>query len=236
MVTVRCRWQRGAHLLTVFYAAGVAARSRYVSLQHWSMLLPILSIFVQLLCVLGLPPVPPDALYKQPNASIPDRVADLIERMSLKEKAAQLGYPCGNGYQGCGEGILKIAPDGVGGLQTTSIECTNSLQAVLKNKTRLGIPASFFAETTHSGGAPGTTVFPMPCSQGASFNTSLVEQIASINALELRSSGGDHGLSPILQVCTDPRWGIVTRTAAITCLSSAPHRNVYRETSRFCFL
>lgn len=72
---------------------------------------------------------------------------------------------------------------------------------------RLGIPASYYAETTHSGGAPGTTVFPMPCSQGASWNTTLVQRIAEINALELRSSGGDQGLSPILQVCTDPRFG-----------------------------
>lgn len=98
-------------------------------------------------------------------------------------------------------------PDGVGGLATHSINCSNSLQRILTGKTRLGIPASFFAETTHSGGAPGTTVFPMPVSQGASWNVSLVEQIGAINALELRSSGGDQGLSPILQVCTDPRFG-----------------------------
>ena len=50
------------------------------------------------------------------------------------------------------------------------------------------------------------TVMPMPVSQGASWNLSMVEDIGRINALELRSSGGDQGLSPILQVCTDPRF------------------------------
>ena len=58
----------------------------------------------------------------------------------------------------------------------------------------------------HSGGVGGTTNMPMPVSQGASWNISMVEDIGRINALELRSSGGDQGLSPILQVCTDPRF------------------------------
>ena len=47
----------------------------------------------------------------------------------------------------------------------------------------------------------------MPVLQGATWNTSLIREIAEINALELRSSGGDQALSPILQVCTDPRFG-----------------------------
>jgi beta-glucosidase len=75
------------------------------------------------------------------------------------------------------------------------------------NGTRLGIPASFYGETTHSGGVAYTTVFAMPCGQGASWNVTMVEAIASANALQLRSSGGDHALGPILQVTTDPRFG-----------------------------
>ncbi len=47
----------------------------------------------------------------------------------------------------------------------------------------------------------------MPCSQGASWNLTLVEEIGRINALQLRAAGGDQALSPILQVCTDPRFG-----------------------------
>ena len=64
-----------------------------------------------------------------------------------------------------------------------------------------------YGETTHSGGANGTTVFPMPCAQGASWNESLIEAISTANALQLRASGGDHALSPVLQVATDPRFG-----------------------------
>eukprot|EP01044_Picomonas_judraskeda_P019260 COSAG03_NODE_4022_length_1718_cov_1.779494_2_plen_250_part_00 len=83
----------------------------------------------------------------------------------------------------------------------------NEIQRRVMQSTRLKIPASFYGETTHCGGARGTTVFPMPCSQGASWNTTLVGAIAAANALELRSAGGDQALSPILQVATDPRFG-----------------------------
>ena len=40
-------------------------------------------------------------------------------------------------------------------------------------------------------------MFPMPCSQGASGNTSLVEEIGRVDALQLRSAGGDHVSPPM---------------------------------------
>ena len=94
---------------------------------------------------------------------------------------------------------------GVGGLQVNdeaavSVPQINALQDALRTRTRLGIPASLYAETTHSGGFVGSTVFPMPVTSGASWNTTLLEQIGSATALELRSAGGDQGLGPILQV------------------------------------
>ena len=62
------------------------------------------------------------------------------------------------------------------------------------------LQASIFTETTHTGGTAGSTVFPMPVSLGASWNTSLMEAIGTAIALEMRSAGFDQGLSPILQV------------------------------------
>ena len=95
-------------------------------------------------------------LYLDASAPIPQRVSDLLSRMTLEEKAAQLGYG-----GSCSSDITRRHPLGVGGLGATDIACSNQAQQELKNKTRLGIPVSFLAETTHSGGAPGTTVFPM---------------------------------------------------------------------------
>jgi hypothetical protein len=55
----------------------------------------------------------------------------------------------------------------------------NAMQRKVMETTRLKIPASFYGETTHCGGARGTTVFPMPCSQGSSWNTKLVSWLAA---------------------------------------------------------
>jgi beta-glucosidase len=184
------------------------------------------------------------ALYKNASQPIEARVADLLSRMTLAEKAAQLGYslfgcnPNAGGYiGGCnpwgGHGNAACSTEtnktkceahtgscfwvvGDGGKAScVSIAYNaldgpavrNAVQQKVMTATRLKIPASFYGETTHCGGARGTTVFPMPCSQGASWNATLVGAIATANALELSSAGGDQALSPILQVATDPRFG-----------------------------
>lgn len=65
----------------------------------------------------------------------------------------------------CGDATAAKYPHGVGGVSAVDINCTNAGQVAVMKANRLGIPVSYYAETTHSGGAPGTTVFPMPCSQ-----------------------------------------------------------------------
>lgn len=149
-----------------------------------------------------------DKPWLNASLSVPGRVALLLAAMSIDEKVAQLGY----GFSGTCEDInVTIYPNGVGGCQVgaaqAGVEAISALRRALISGTRLGIPPSAYGETTHSGGAGGTTVFPMPCSQGASWNLTLVKEIGRVNALQLRAAGGDHALSPILQVCTDPRFG-----------------------------
>eukprot|EP00659_Diplonema_papillatum_P023073 gene23073-35355_t len=104
-------------------------------------------------------------------------------------------------------------------------QARNNLQQSIVSSSRLGIPMTFVAETLHSvfssakrgarGGRrvgaenakPVSTIFPMPNLQGASWNTSLVEQIAATVALETRAAGCDRGFSPEIQVTVDPRFG-----------------------------
>jgi hypothetical protein len=168
------------------------------------------------------PPAPPLTSRPWLDATLsPDKRTELLLAvMTVEEKVGQLGYGgCGDpnstvhrnphGIGGCGVvGPPPVGPPPPPGVPATGgAYNTNELNRLLNASTRLGIPASIIAETTHSGGASGTTVFPMPCLQGATWNLSLVEEIGRINALQLRAAGGDQALSPILQVCTDPRFG-----------------------------
>jgi len=131
----------------------------------------------------------------------------VLGAMTIDEKVAQLGY----GMAMCESLNVTEYPHGIGGCMvgaaSTGVATVKALRQALGASTRLGIPPSVYGETTHSGSAGGTTVFPMPCSQGASYNKTLVKAIAAANALELRSAGGDQALGPILQVATDPRFG-----------------------------
>ena len=81
-----------------------------------------------------------------------------------------------------------------------------TLQLAWINGTRLGIPLSFVIETSHCGAAGGT-IFPMGITQGASWNTTLAHVVGQAIAKEARAWGGDRGLSPEINVCTDPRFG-----------------------------
>ena len=141
------------------------------------------------------------------SLSVATRVALVLGAMTIDEKVAQLGY----GMAMCESLNVTKYPHGIGGCMvgaaSTGVATVKALRQALGASTRLGIPPSVYGETTHSGSAGGTTVFPMPCSQGASWNVSLVQEIGRVNALQLRASGGDHALSPVLQVCTDPRFG-----------------------------
>lgn len=121
------------------------------------------------------------------------------------EKIAQLILPFGAKYPA---DYIKYNTTGLGATYPLpgGITTRNAWQTWQVNSTRLGIPTSFIGETLHSGYSGGT-VFPMPSSQGASWNASLVQEIAAAIALEARTSGVDRGFSPVLHFCTDPRFG-----------------------------
>ena len=137
------------------------------------------------------------------------RVDLLLEVMTVEEKVNQM---LGNGMAKLTDLTNSFGKTGVGsvGIQVSSLtdlKAQNEAQKQIVESSRLGIPIAFTAETLHSGGHPGCTVYPMPAGQGASWNKTLVELIAAQNALQARASGTVHGLAPVLNVATDPRFG-----------------------------
>ena len=159
-------------------------------------------------------------LYRDPTASVNARTADLLARMTLEEKVAQLQNPVGDqdgpgnfgvnatyllrnfGSTGVGTVYGGVACDN--GLR--GWECQNYLQSAMINSSRLGVPISFISETLVAG-AGGATIFPQPVLRGAAFNVELESRIAESIGRQARIGGTDRGLSPVLQVDTDARFG-----------------------------
>jgi hypothetical protein len=173
-------------------------------------------------------------LYKDPAQPIAARVDDLLAKMTTEEKVAQLLELWGGAgvfekllyvYNRTSVGAVMI---GGGAPNATCrndpvcrIAVQNELQRKLVEGSRLGIPVTFTQETMTSGSHNGTS-FPHPVSQGSSWNMTLVHEIGKAVGSEAYYSGVDRGYSPVLQVCTDPRFGrwheVQRRSCRTICL------------------
>ena len=191
-------------------------------------LVAALACTVALVDAQNTPPV-----YRQPNASVESRVADLLSRMTLAEKVAQLQgvWNRKREIQGAdgrfdparataliGAGIgqvgrpSEIAGSSNGRSAREQAEFVNAVQRWLIENTRLGIPAMFHEEALHGLTAPGGTHFPVPIGLASSWDPALIERAMSVAALEGRARGAQHVLSPVVDLGRDPRWGRIEET------------------------
>ena len=174
-----------------------------------------------------------EADYRNPNLPIERRVADLLSRMTIEEKAAQMTTlwvrkpqqkrPNGNfGDRGdfSPEEAAVVMKHGIGGIgrqrertdARRGAEYANAVQKWLKENTRLGIPALLHDEILHGLMAVGGTNFPTPISLASSWDTELITKIFTAAALETRIRGSHHVLGPNLDLARDPRWGRTEET------------------------
>jgi beta-glucosidase len=175
-------------------------------------------------------------LYRQASAPVDARVADLLARMTVEEKVAQLlgvwnrkreiqdaqgRFDPANAKALLGNGIGEVSrPSEVarptsGAPYRTAREqalFVNAVQKWLVENTRLGIPALFHEEALHGLVAPGGTHFPVPIGLGSTWNPALVERLMGVAALEGRARGTQHVLSPVVDLGRDPRWGRIEET------------------------
>jgi beta-glucosidase len=172
-------------------------------------------------------------VYK--DASLPSarRVKDLLSRMTLEEKAAQmicvwqtkaetmLDTDGNFDFQkakkafrdGRGLGQVGRPSDAGGGKNARDMaELTNAIQKFFLENSRLGIPVMFHEECLHGHAAPGGTSFPQPIALGSTFNPELVESLFTMTALEARLRGAHHALTSVVDVAREPRWGRVEET------------------------
>jgi beta-glucosidase len=171
--------------------------------------------------------------YLDRNLSAVKRVKDLLSRMTLEEKAAQmmcvwqqkadtlvdaagkfdLRKARASFKKGYGLGQVGRPSDAAGGRNArATAELTNDIQKFFLEESRLGIPVIFHEECLHGHAAIDATSFPQPIGLAATFNPELAEKLFTMTAEEARVRGTHQALTPVVDVARDPRWGRVEET------------------------
>ena len=174
------------------------------------------------------------APWRDPALPAAARVDDLLARMTLEEKTAQL-YGVWVGAATDGDGVAPLQREmtsdydwdelitrGLGQLTrsfgTAPVDPELGAQALARAQRRIaaagrfGIPAIAHEECLAGFTAWGATAYPVPLAWGASFDPGLVEEMARHIGADLRAAGVHQGLAPVLDVVRDPRWGRVEET------------------------
>jgi beta-glucosidase len=171
--------------------------------------------------------------YRNPALPPERRVKDLLARMTVAEKAAQMmgigqkipekladvtgrfdpakarrAFRAGHGLGQVG----RVSSIG-GGLDVRAMaEFTNAAQKFFREHSRLGIPVIFHEECLHGLAAVGATSFPQPIALASTFNPALAEAVFALAAAETRARGAHQALTPVVDVAREPRWGRVEET------------------------
>ena len=169
--------------------------------------------------------------YQNSDLSVECRVADLLNRMTLEEKVAQIIFIWGQKKtlhfdeagnlnldnlerhfkNGIGQ-IARLSDSGKGFTACQMAEAANKLQKYFFEETRLGIPVIFHEECLHGLAAKEATCYPQPIGLASTFNPELLEEIFTAIAEDTRSRGAHQALAPVVDVARDPRWGRVEET------------------------
>jgi beta-glucosidase len=172
--------------------------------------------------------------YRDSSLPVEQRLADLLSRMTLEEKVAQLGGTWQNRAQEQDEKLLFVGKnreflpdraavllrDGLGEMSRPSeqrepremAEFTNTIQKWMIEHTRLGIPILFHEECLHGHAAPKGTAFPQAIALASTWDTKLVHDVFSATAQEVRARGAQQCLTPVLDLAREPRWGRTEET------------------------
>ena len=178
-----------------------------------------------------------ESIYLNSNYSDQERVEDLLSRMTIEEKVAQMCQYVGLNYlssenesslteeilnsdsKASYKGFLKkdiaqMVVDGkIGSFLHVLIPKESNILQALALKSRLKIPLIIGIDAIHGNGmVKGTTVYPSPISVSSSFNDSFAYQIGKQTAIEIRAAGSHWAFTPNIDVLRDPRWGRVGET------------------------
>ena len=164
--------------------------------------------------------------YRDPSLPLETRAEDLLARMSLDEKLAQLGcvwstqlvedeaFSEDKARQLLAHGTGQITRIGAStGLRPhESAAFANRIQRFLASETRLGIPAIVHEESTAGLCARDADQFPQAIGLAATCEPELAERMGRTIRAQMLAVGARHTLAPVLDVTRDPRWGRTEET------------------------
>ena len=176
--------------------------------------------------------------YKDPSVPIERRIDDLLGRMTLAEKIAQISC-IWNGKQQALDATGNFDPakartafpDGFGQVARPSdlrgsgdplqvpyrnaratVVLVNAIQHWAVENTRLGIPVLFHEEGLHGYAARDATSFPQSIALASSWDPELLTRVFAVAGREIRARGVQLVLAPVVDVARDPRWGRIEET------------------------
>lgn len=165
--------------------------------------------------------------YQNASLATEQRVEDLLSRMTLEEKVAQLQTVWqqrrtleDKNLQFLPEKAKELIPLGIGHIGRPSefktpeqtAEFNNALQRWLKEHTRLGIPALMHEEALHGYAAFDASSFPQAIALASSWSPQDMHDLYALTAREMRATGSHWALTPVLDIARDPRWGRIEET------------------------
>jgi beta-glucosidase len=171
--------------------------------------------------------------YKNQRLPVDQRVNDLVSRMTLEEKVAQLtglwqarpqakpqtDFSTSRG-EFSSEKAREVLANGIGQIARQRERMgpregavfANAVQKWLIENTRLGIPAILHDEILHGHMAQGSTSFPQPLALASTWDPDFIARVFTAAALETRARGSHQVLGPNLDVAREPRWGRTEET------------------------
>lgn len=144
-----------------------------------------------------------------------------LTEMSVEEKVAQtqavwihhfmengeISWDAINRYLRYGVGEVRVAGTHLRLAPEKIIMLINQIQSYLINNTRHHIPALIREECLAGLMAPTATPFPQAINMASTWDENLIYTLAKTIASQSAKIGVNHCLSPVLDLCLDPRWG-----------------------------
>lgn len=145
--------------------------------------------------------------------SIPQKVEDLLAKMTLEEKVGQLSQLNSDWEDFTGPILQKKDEDKVALIQQGKLGSILNVRSVAQTrmlqeyamKSRLKIPLLFGQDVIHG----FRTTFPVNLGQAASWDLAMIEKSERIAATEAAAFGIHWTFAPMVDVARDPRWGRV---------------------------